>query len=418
MILNKEYIINRSDIQDIQSLPSVINELLGNKAIRWYISNITSDKVVIEATLYDVELTQNKDYVKNQYYPGKNAVLSIVPTGIGCDIGGYAGDAAPSTNLLAATTDYLITNPNAINASDFISLSHNVVYTEGASIDLFCQCKANLYLPYSNKIGIIIDKSDDWKLDIIFNVINAVRAIHAVEIVDCVITREPIASRSCQNQAGAFVGTIDNSDVLLEACEKLIQKGANAIAVTSNVQDLPLDNYAKHFMGEYPNPVGGVEAVISHLITKKFQIPAAHAPLLNIKQLDLLHNIVDARGAGEMASLSGLACILIGLRRAPQLKEQSNARVTDIININNLIAVVMPASSVGGLPVLYTQKYGVPVIAIQENKTILDVTPSKLQLKNVIEVRNYAEAAGVVVALKNGINLESITRPLKTLKYS
>ena len=29
-------------------------------------------------------------------------VLMLVPTGIGCDIGGYAGDALPSARLLAA----------------------------------------------------------------------------------------------------------------------------------------------------------------------------------------------------------------------------------------------------------------------------------------------------------------------------
>ena len=319
--------------------------------------------------------------------------------------------------MLATTVDYLITNPNAVNASDFIGLSNNVIYTEGSFIDLFSQGKVNLYLPYANKIGLIIDKSDDWKLDIIFNVVNAVRAVHGVDIVDYVITNEPIASRCCQNKAGAFVGTVDNPHILLEACEKLINKGANAIAVTSNVQDLPLENYAKHFTGEYPNPVGGVEAVISHLIAKTFQIPTAHAPLLNIKQLDLVHNVVDARGSGEMTSMSGLACILIGLKKAPQLRTQLNNRIADIININNLLAVVMPASSLGGIPVLYAQKYGIPVIAVADNRTILNVTQEKLQLNNVILAHSYAEAAGIILSLKQGIDLGAIFRPLKTLRY-
>ncbi len=417
MILNKEYIINRTKLPKIESLADVIEELLGKEVIRWYISNVTEDEITVSATLYDEEINQNIENIRKQYYPGKNVVLSIIPTGIGCNIGGYAGDASPCTNLLAATADYLITNPNAVNASDFIGLSNNVVYTEGSSIDLFCQGKVNLYLPYANRIGLIIDKSDDWKLDIIFNVVNAVRAIYGIDIVDYIITSEPIASRCCQNKAGAFVGTIDNPLILLEACKKLIEKGANAIAVTSNVQDLPLENYAKHFMGEYPNPVGGVEAVISHLITKTFQIPTAHAPLLNVKQLDLVHNIVDARGSGEITSVSGLACILVGLKKAPQLRAQPNTRIADIININNLLAVVMPASSLGGVPVLYAQKFDIPVIAVRENHTILDITQAKLQLNNVIQVHSYAEAAGIVLALKQGLNLDTISRPLKTLRY-
>src|SRR5262249_46167762 len=163
--------------------------------------------------------------------------------------GGYAGDAAPATSLLASTADYLITNPNAVNASDFIKLDDNVVYTEGFSIDLFCQGLVNLYWPYSNKVGLIIEKSDTHGLDIVFNILNAVRATYGVNITDYVITERPIGGRCVQNKSGAFVGTLDNPDVLFEACEKLTARGVNAIAVTSNIQDLPQENYAKHFAG-------------------------------------------------------------------------------------------------------------------------------------------------------------------------
>ncbi|NEP50815.1 MAG: DUF3326 domain-containing protein [Moorea sp. SIO3C2] len=331
-------------------------------------------------------------------------------------MGGYAGDATPTANLLASTVDYLITNPNTVNASNFINLQKNVVYAEGHSIDLFCQGMVNFNLPYSNTIGLIIEKSEDWKIDILFNVINAIRAIYGGNIIDPVITDEPIYSRCIQNEVGAFVGTVDNPDVLFNASKELIQRGANAIAVTTNVQDLPSEMYAKHFRGEYPNPVGGVEAIISHLMMKKFQIPVAHAPLINIKDLDLVNNIVDARGAGEMASTSGLACVLVGLQKAPQIKVQPNNRIADIININNVLAVVIPATCLGGVPILQAQKYQIPVIAVRENHTILDVSQSKIQLNNVIEVNSYAEAAGIILAIKNGIHLESLSRPLVTLK--
>ena len=46
-----------------------------------------------------------------------NALL-IVPTGIGAEIGGHAGDAMPVTQLLAETCDTLVTHPNVVNASD------------------------------------------------------------------------------------------------------------------------------------------------------------------------------------------------------------------------------------------------------------------------------------------------------------
>jgi hypothetical protein len=221
-----------------------------------------------------------------------------------------------------------------------------------------------------------------------------------------------------RSQSGAFTGTIDNPKVLFDAGTQLVQRGVTAIAITTNVQELPLELYAEHFAGQCPNPVGGVEAVISHLITNQFQIPAAHAPMLNEKRMELSDAIVDARGAGEMASLSGLACTLIGLHKAPQLKVGNGIRIKEIININNLIAVVTPIDCLGSIPVLQAQKYRIPVLAVRDNSTILDVTQTKMQLDNVIEVSNYAEAAGIILALKEGIHLEAISRPLDTLRYS
>lgn len=371
---------------------------------------------MIEATLYSEQFAEIGESVEGEYYPGKTVVVNIVPTGIGCSIGGYAGDATPTANLLASTVDYLITNPNTVNASNFINLKNNVVYAEGHSIDLFCQGSVNFHLPYANTVGLIIEKSEDWKIEILFNVINAVRSIYGVNIIDPIITDEPIYSRCMQNEAGAFVGTVDNPDVLINAGKELIEKGANAIGITTNVQDLPSEMYAKHFRGECPNPVGGVEAIMSHLMMKKFQIPVAHGPLLNIKDLDLAHNVVDARGAGEMASASGLACVLVGLQKAPQIKVKPKNRIADIININNVLAVVIPATCLGGVPILQAEKYNIPVIAVRENNTILDVSQSKIKLNNVIEAHSYAEAAGLILALKNGIHLESLSRPLLTLQ--
>lgn len=417
MIENLQHRVTKSKITDASSLPQVISKLVGKNALRWYIAQATGDEIVIESTTYSKELSLSSESVDSRYHPGKTAVLSIIPTGVGCSIGGYAGDAAPATNLLASTVDYLITNPNAVNASDFISIDRNVLYTDGCCMDMFSMGKVDLFIPYSNKIGLIIERSAPDSLDSVFNVINAVRAVHGVDIVDYVITEEPLNSRCHENESGALVGTVDNPKVLFEACDRLLQKGVNAIAITSNISDLPLENYARHFEGKYPNPIGGVEAIISYLITKRYNLPAAHAPLMNFKQLDLRHNIVDARGAGEMASLTGLACILIGLKRAPQIKPNLVTRTSDIININNLLAIVTPATCLGGIPVLHAQQYNIPIIAVEENRTVLNVTQESLGIRNVIHVRSYAEAAGMIMALKRGIDMGSISRPLASLRY-
>jgi hypothetical protein len=122
---------------------------------RWYVGQADADEVVVEATIDSEPLQRLDDSVLGERYPGKTAVVSIIPTGVGCSIGGFAGDAGPAARLLAAATDYLITNPNAVNASNFIRLDDNVVYTEGYCIDLFSRGLVNLYLPYANRVGVI-----------------------------------------------------------------------------------------------------------------------------------------------------------------------------------------------------------------------------------------------------------------------
>jgi hypothetical protein len=415
MIKNETCRIQKAELVD-RPLLDVIRQVVGPRALRWYIAEVSDKEITLEFTQYDEAVPDEGDGAGQRHYPGRAGVLHIVPTGVGCRIGGYAGDAAPVTSLLAQTVDYLITNPNAVNASDFINLDPNVVYTDGYRIDSFVQGQVDLYLPYKNRVGVVIEQSDEWKLDVVFNVINAVRAVHGVDIVGCEVTEQLVGSRCVRNDSGAFVGTVDRPDVILAACERLIKKGATAIALTTNVQDLPLDGYAQHFAGEYPNPVGGVEAVISYLVANRCHLPVAHAPLLNMKEMNLNHPVVDARGAGEMVSASGLACALVGLRQAPQVRAEVAVSVRDILSVRNLIAVVAPASCLGGAPVLSAQQQGVPVIAVRENATILDVTASKLGL-DVIQVDNYAEAAGVILALKRGLNLESLARPLRTMRY-
>ena len=185
--------------------------------------------------------------------------------------------------------------------------------------------------------------------------------------------------------------------------------------MTTNVQDLPAQAYASHFAGGHPNPVGGAEAIVSHLLTRSLGVPCAHAPMLNFKALPGGGQVVDARGAGEFISASGLACVLVGLRRAPQLYERPGCGISAVIGIGDVVAVIAPASALGSLPVLAAAQRGTPVIAVQDNTTILDVTADRIGVPDVITVANYAEAAGAILALMAGISLATVRRPLATL---
>jgi Protein of unknown function (DUF3326) len=415
VIENRQYRVSRRQIAEAGSVAAALERMPdSSKLLRWYVAFADANEVTIEATVSNSPLRLPDS--PTRYTPGASAVVSVIPTGVGCAIGGYAGDAAPVSSLLAAACDYVITNPNAVNASNFIHLEPNLVYTEGSMIDLFCRGRADLHIPHVNRIGLIIERCSDDQLDHILNLVNAVRAVHGLDIAGYVVTNKRIGARCLRNESNAYTGSVDNPHVLLDAARILVQKGATAIAITSCIQDLPAAAYAQHFLGEDANPMGGVEAIMSHLIVNKFHVPAAHGPLVNTKALDLASRIVDARGAAEMASTSGLLCVLLGLRRAPQMLLTDRQRYIASLNIRNVLAVVAPAGCLGGIPMLYADRFGIPVIAVEENRTLLEVNGSDLGLSNVISVANYAEAAGVVLALRRGICLESIARPLQTLR--
>jgi hypothetical protein len=72
----------------------------------------------------------------------------------------------------------------------------------------------------------------------------------------------------------------------------------------------------------------------------------------------------------------------------------------------------MPASCLGGIPALAAEYSDIPLIAVEENLTLLSVTNDEMQMRNVIHVKSYLEAAGVILALKQGLSLESLRRPI------
>lgn len=416
---NRQIRLPKNDVLGSGHPAETIERHLGAEALRWYIAKITRDEMVVEVT-FDRARQEDSSASASDAAPalephGNAVVVSIVPTGVGCALGGYAGDAGPATALLATAVDYVITNPNAVNASSFVRLDPNVLYTEGLCIDRFVKGETNLWLPRANRVGLVVEKAPDRALETVFNVVNAVRAVHGIAI-DCEVTPERIGSHCRKNASGAYVGTVDRPQTLIAAAEALIARGADALAVTTNIQDLPHDAYVDHFDGKAPNPMGGVEAIMSHLLVDRFTLPAAHAPMINWKDLALTDNVVDARGAGELASESGLACVLIGLGKAPQLARRRAQSPRAAIGVADLLAVVAPAGCLGGIPVLYAHRRGVPVIAVDANETIFEVTAEALGLDGVIPVRNYAEAAGVLLALRHGIALGSIDRPLETLR--
>merc|ERR1711927_80775 len=83
--------------------------------------------------------------------------LMVVPTGIGCILGGYAGDALPSARLLAAASGCLITPPNVMNGAALYWSDTRIHYVEGYGLDRFAVGDWALRPVRRQRIGVLLD---------------------------------------------------------------------------------------------------------------------------------------------------------------------------------------------------------------------------------------------------------------------
>ena len=296
----------------------------------------------------------------------------IVPTGIGASIGGFAGDASVYAKRIAEKCK-LIVNPNVVNAACFSGISNNMLYTEGYSLDQFFKGNLNLVPSYNNKIGVIFDKSISKEvLNVHINTINAVKVVYGINIIGYEITDENVGVSFYVDKSKHSTGDVQNLLTLKKSAKKLIENGANAIAIVCHFPEDNMDD-SDYAQGIGVDPVGGVEAIISHYISKEFMIPCAHAPAFD--NITIPTEIVDARCAAEYITPTFLPCILIGLNNAPQFSTING------INIKDLDFLAIPYNALGCIPVLEMLKLKKKIYAIKENKSLLNVTTEKLDIK-------------------------------------
>lgn len=307
----------------------------------------------------------------------------IVPTGVGASIGGYAGDASVYARKFAKKSK-LIVNPNVVNAGCFSGITDNMLYTEGYTLDSFFKDEINLCPSYNNKVGIIYDKAIPQDvLNVHINTQNAVQTVYGVNIHSYEITEENAGVEFFVTNEGISTGTINNISTVEKACKNLINKGCNAIAIVCLFKD---DNQNEEYAsGQGVDPVGGVEAIISHDISKKFKIPCAHSPAFIDYQI--YPDLINPKAASEYITPTFLPCILLGLSQAPLITTNKN----EGINISNLDYLIMPYNSLGSIPVYEALKRKIKIFAVLENKTELDITKEKLFMDSNIQIAETYE---------------------------
>ena len=314
----------------------------------------------------------------------------IVPTGIGASIGGYAGDASSWARKFAEFSR-LIVNPNVVNAGCFSGITENMLYVEGYTLDDFFKGNLSLIPSRNNKIGVVFDKGiSDEVLNIHVNTINAVKTVYDIDII-YEITQELVDVDFFVDESGISTGKVRNIEQLLHTAKSLLNKGAEAIAVVCKFNDN--NDNEQYENGNGVDPIGGMEAIISHYLSKELKVPVAHSPAF--EDFSISTKVVNPKASAEYITPTFLPCILLGLNNAPLIKTDSTIHHS-LFTIHHLDFLVMPYNALGAIPVFEALKRGIKVYAVKENQSVLNITKQALKLDGVIEVETYHECLGLI----------------------
>ncbi len=344
-----------------------------------------------------------------------NAVL-LVPTGIGAAIGGHAGDATPVARLLGSVCDTLITHPNVVNASDINEMPTNAFYVEGSVVCRLLLGTAGLQPVRSNRVLAVVDShANPLFTELAVNAVNAAHASYGLLCPGVVALDPPLVMRSEYTGSTRAAGRVEDVERLFAVLDA--RRGEYDAVALSSVISVPFQYHADYFGSEggMVNPWGGVEAMLTHAISSRYEVPSAHSPMLESQEvLDLDVGVVDPRMAAEAVSMTFFQSVLKGLQRSPRIITDREAmREPGVFTARDVSCLVLPQGSLG-LPTLAALEQGIPVIEVEENATLMrnDLSALPWRQGQFHHVANYWEAAGVMAALKAGINPASVRRPL------
>ncbi|MCD8024945.1 MAG: DUF3326 domain-containing protein [Candidatus Gastranaerophilales bacterium] len=310
----------------------------------------------------------------------KKTVAISIPTGVGAEIGGYAGDGGKIARMFAEYFNVIV-HPNVVNGGILSAMTDDMLYVEGFAFDEFF--KGNISLeplkPYEqNKIGVVFDKSIPKDvLNVHINTIYAQREVLGRDIPYYEITDEPVGVEFFIKN-NISTGVLKNEKTLLNSAKKLISKGCSAIcAVCFFGEDADSIEYEN---GNGIDPVGGIEAVISHYLTKELIIPAAHAPAFS--SVEILNKISNSKTAAENISSTYMPSVIEGLSRAPKLSKNGSIKNSDIY------ALIIPHRAFGGIAPIAAVEFGIKICAVK-NKIFGGLYCSDIGADDIMVYEDY-----------------------------
>ncbi len=315
-------------------------------------------------------------------------VAMVVPTGIGCRIGGHAGDATLSARLLGAVCDNLIVHPNVVNAADLNEMPANALYVEGSTLDRFLEGYIFLIPTRANRV-LVVSNGPRAEASTI-NCMNAARTLLGMQI-ELMVLDTPLVMRSIIAD-GVARGTVKGIEELILQVAAARPYDAIAIHTPIKVNRRKANKYL--LTGEGVNLWGGVEAIVSRKVAESLGCPVAHAP---VETNAAFNEVVAHALAAELISGSMLFSVLKGLWKAPRISRAGGHR-------DGLIATDVDAlvtADCWGPPHIACLTNNIPIIMVENNTTNRRSAAGRFTWV----ARSYREAAGALVAIREGMRL-------------
>ena len=373
----------------------------------------------------DVSIAEDRDSIfalrrRDGATAGQFNAVYVVPTGIGAEVGGHAGDATPAAQLLASCCDRLITHPNVVNASDINEMPANAHYVEGSVLCRLLMGTVGLETVRANRVIVVFDSQADTMIEnLVLNTVDAARTTYGLNCTGIYKLDPPLELTASSSASGRAVGSGRGIDRLFDLLEETADD-YDAVAISSLI-GVPDGFHEKYFSsgGTMINPWGGIEAMLTHAVSHCFNVPSAHAPMMESREiLNEDPGRVDPRMAAEAISSSFLQCVLKGLKQSPRIVVgPDRMAASGVLTVRDVSCLVIPEGCIG-LPTLAALEQGIPVIAVREGSGLMAGELSTLPWRDhqLFTAENYWEAAGILSALRAGIAPGSVRRPFNRLE--
>lgn len=393
--------------------------------VRFVVTKTDSDYFHCEVGCVTYDKVYNFDFNNQSIFElGKRSfgsvrefnIALIIPTGIGLEIGGHAGDSGPVAKLFGKICDNLILHPNVVNASDINEMTENTLYVEGSVLTRLLMGTIGLNKVRANRVLTIIEgHDDDAFVENTVNAINAARATYGLNNDQIAVLWPSFEMDAEESESGSAVGNIRHMERLFNCLEHYKgQYDAVALASIIGYEEGGHEDYFIH-SAERVNPWGGAEAMLTHAISHFLNIQTAHAPLAESEEIQNMDTgVVDPRIAAEVVSTAYVNCVLKGLQQSPRIVtggEQLNH--PEIMTARDVDCIIIPDSCLG-LPVLAALEQGIKVIAVNNVNDFMENDIGELPWApgQFFYAENYMEAAGIAQAIRYGIDPRSLSRPI------